>query len=196
MDSKTRLALQGAELWRWLFGWIPGGPGTVLRNLAYRPLFGAAGSFRSGVGVVIQGFRNIRFGKGCGFNRHASLYAARGEIILGDNVFLGDFSSLNANDASIRIGSNVAIGPMTVIQGANHRFDRLDIPITEQGHVESSVIIEDDVWISAHVTILPGSHIHSGAVVGAGAVVRGEVPPLAVVGGVPARVLKYRGQQT
>ncbi len=195
MDIKTRMALQGAELWRGIFGWLPGGPGTVLRRLAYTPLFRSTGPFRSGVGVAIQGFRNIRMGRGCGLNRHSSLYAARGEIILGDNVFLGDFSSINANDASIRIGSNVAIGPMTIIQGANHRFDRLDIPITEQGHIESTVVIEDDVWISAHVTILPGSHIRSGAVVGAGAVVRGEVPPLAVVGGVPAKILKYRGVQ-
>ena len=193
MTLNDRIMLQVEELWRGLWGWIPGGPGTVLRSALYRPLFGKASAFRSGAGVVIQGFRNIRLGSGVGLNRHSSLYAARGRLTLGDNVFLGDFSSINANDAEIVIGSNVAIGPMTVIQGTNHNFDRIDIPIVQQGHTPSSVTIEDNVWIAAHCVILPGIRIHSGAVVAAGAVVNKDVPPNAVVGGVPAKVIKYRG---
>lgn len=192
MTFSERLFLQFEELWRGLWGWIPGGPGTVLRRLLYLPLFHRAGGFRSGVGVVIQGFRNITLGRGTGLNRHCSLYAARGSITMGDNVFLGDFSSVNANDAVITIGSNVAIGPMTLIQGANHDFDRTDIPIVRQGHKESFVTIEDDVWIAAHCVILPGVRVHTGAVIGAGAVVNRDVPPYAVVGGVPAKVLRYR----
>lgn len=194
MTPRERLLLQLEEFWRCLWGWIPGGPGTLLRRALYRPLFERAGSFRSGVGVVVQGFRHIRLGRGVGLNRHSSLYAARGRITLGNNVFLGDFSSINANDAEIVIGSNVAIGPMTLIQGANHNCGRLDIPIVEQGHRASRVIIEDDVWIAAHCVILPGVRIRSGAVVAAGAVVNKDVPANAVVGGVPAKVLRYRDQ--
>ena len=194
MTSRERVFLQLEELWRCLWGWIPGGPGTLLRRALYRPLFAKAGSFRSGVGVVVQGFRHIRLGRGVGLNRHSSLYAARGQITMGDNVFLGDFSSINANDAEIIIGSNVAIGPMTLIQGANHNCDRLDIPIVEQGHRASRVVIEDNVWIAAHCVILPGVRVASGAVVGAGAVVNKDVPAKAVVGGVPAKVLRYRDQ--
>ncbi|MDR2161607.1 MAG: acyltransferase [Desulfovibrio sp.] len=194
MILRERLYLQGEELWRCLLGWIPGGPGTILRRLLYRPLFHAAGpGLRTGVGVVIQGFRNISLGRGVGLNRHASLYAARGRLRLGSRVFVGDFSSLNANDAEISIGNNVAIGPMVLIQGANHTFDRMDIPITDQGHDPSLVIIEDNVWIAAHVTILPGVRICSGAVVAAGSVVTADVPADAVVAGVPARVLRFRG---
>ena len=55
-----------------------------------------------------------------------------------------------------------------------------------------AVIIEDDVWIGARVTILPGVHIGKGSVLGAGSVITSDVPPYAVVGGNPARVLKYR----
>ena len=185
--------MQLGEIWRCIFGWIPGGAGTVLRRLAYRPFFAEAGAFRSGTGVVIQGFCNIRMGSGCGLNRHASLYATRGTIQFGNNVFVGDFSSINANDAVITVGDNVAIGPMVVVQGANHRFDSLDIPIVDQGHVESFVVIEDNVWIGAHAVILPGVRVSSGAVVAAGAVVNRDVPPNAVVGGVPAKILRYRG---
>jgi galactoside O-acetyltransferase len=192
---RERLILQGEELWRLLAGWIPGGPGTMLRRLLYRPLFASAGpSFRSGTGVVIQGFRNIRMGRGVGLNRCCSLYAARGKITLGDNVFLGDFSSINANDAEIRIGNNIAVGPMCLIQGANHAFDRTDLPIAAQGHVPSTVVVEDDVWIGAHAVILPGTRIRSGAVIAAGAVVSRDVPAGAVAGGVPARILRMRGR--
>ncbi len=187
-----RIRLQFEEFWRFLWGWIPGGPGSRLRGLAYRPLFAGAGPFRSGVGVVVQGFRHIRLGRGCGLNRHASLYAARGKISMGDNVFIGDFSSVNANDAEISIGSNVAVGPMVLIQGANHRFDRLDIPIAAQGHIPSFVRIEDDVWIGARAVILPGVTVHTGAVIGAGAVVSKDVPAYAVVAGVPAKVVRSR----
>ena len=194
MSLRQRVVLQAEEFWRLLWGWIPGGPGTLLRRWLYRPCFAAAGSFRSGVGVVVQGFGNIRLGTGVGLNRHASLYASRGTIVLGDRVFVGDLTSINANDAEIRIGNDVIIGPMCVIQGANHAFDRLDIPIPQQGHVASAVSIEDNVWIAAHCVILPGVRIASGAVVAAGAVVTRDVPANAVVGGVPAKILRYRGE--
>ena len=71
----------------------------------------------------------------------------------------------------------------------------LDIPITAQGHVPSFVRIEDDVWIGARVVILPGVTVHTGAVIGAGAVVGKDVPPYAVVVGVPARVIRYRNEE-
>jgi galactoside O-acetyltransferase len=194
MTFQERLWLQWEEFWRCLPGWIPGGPGALLRRLLYAPFFQACGpGLRTGTGVVIQGFRHISLGHHVGLNRHASLYAARGRIRLGNRVFLGDFSSINANDAEIRIGNDVAIGPMVLIQGANHAFDRKDLPIVDQGHEPSFVIIEDNVWIAARATILPGVRISSGAVVAAGAVVAGDVPADTVVAGIPARILRPRG---
>ena len=54
------------------------------------------------------------------------------------------------------------------------------------------IIVEEDVWIGINVTLLSGAHIGRGAIIGAGAVVRGEVPPYAVVIGNPARVIKFK----
>jgi acetyltransferase-like isoleucine patch superfamily enzyme len=54
------------------------------------------------------------------------------------------------------------------------------------------VTIEDDVWIGVNATILPGVRVGRGAVVAAGSVVTQDVPEFAIVGGVPAKVLKYR----
>lgn len=113
------------------------------------------------------------------------------------SVELGDNSGLGINcriSGRTIIGNNVMMGPNVCIFTRNHRFDRTDIPMNQQGMTpERPVIIEDDVWIGANATILPGVTISKGAIVGAGAVVTNNVPEYAVVGGNPARVLKYRG---
>ena len=57
---------------------------------------------------------------------------------------------------------------------------------------KGDIILDDDVWIGYNVTILSGVHIGQGAIVAAGAVVTKDVPPYAIVGGVPAKVIKYR----
>ena len=91
------------------------------------------------------------------------------------------------------IGENVMMGPNCYIHSVNHRFDRIDIPMTKQGNSEPKpVIIDDDVWIGYGAIIMSGVHIAQGAVVAAGAVVVKDVPAYAIVGGVPAKVIKYR----
>lgn len=194
MTLGTRILLHVREIYRSLFSWIPAAPGTLLRWLAFKPLFAESSSYRLGVGVFILGFKNISLGRDVSLNRYASLTSDRGKIRLGNRVYLGDFSIISGDDGEVNIGNNVIIGPNCLIQAANHRFDRLDIPIMDQGHVPGRVDIEDDVWIGAGSIICPGAHIGSGAVIGAGAVVTGAVPPRAVAAGVPARVKKIRGE--
>lgn len=60
---------------------------------------------------------------------------------------------------------------------------------------KGDIVLDDDVWVGANATILSGVHIGQGAVVAAGAVVSKDVPPYAIVGGVPAKVIKYRFSQ-
>ena len=131
----------------------------------------------------------------CGENVNVERHAR-----FGRGVTLGDRSGIGIN-ASIgeqtHIGSDVMMGPDCVIYTRNHRFDRLDIPMREQGYgpVEP-VVIGDDCWIGGRVTILPGVHIGNGAVIAAGAVVTKDVPPYAVVGGVPAKIIYNRKDGT
>ena len=73
-----------------------------------------------------------------------------------------------------------------------HRFDVKDTPIRESGLLAKPTAIEDDVWIGAGAIILAGVTVGRGGVVAAGAVVRKDVAPGSIVGGVPARLLKMR----
>lgn len=63
------------------------------------------------------------------------------------------------------------------------------------GGTNGDILIDDDVWLCERVTILSGSHIGQGAIVAAGAVVSGEIPPYSIAGGIPAKVIKYRFQE-
>jgi maltose O-acetyltransferase len=78
--------------------------------------------------------------------------------------------------------------------GGGHQFKRLDIPMGHQPSLpKSPLLIDDDVWIGARAMILPGcQHIGKGVIIGAGSVVTKDVPDYAIVGGNPARVIKYR----
>jgi len=114
-------------------------------------------------------------------------------ISIGDNVYLNKNVSITARD-EVTIGNNVLIGPNVVINTGNHTFSDRDIPIVKQGHTSEKIVIGDDVWIAANAIILKGVNIGEGSVVAAGAVVNKDVPPYTVVGGVPAKIIKIRGE--
>lgn len=115
------------------------------------------------------------------------------------SVSLGDNSGIGINamvGAGTVIGKNVMMGPNVKIYTQNHATGRTDIPMCQQGFKAlAPVVIGDDVWIGESVIILPGSRIGTGVILGAGAVVRGEVPDFAVVIGNPGTIIKYRGQK-
>jgi len=114
----------------------------------------------------------------------------------GKVISLGDYSGLGVNcnvRGPLEIGSYVNMGPDVRIITINHKTERTDIPMKGQGVLSpQKVTICDDVWIGARVIILPGVTIGKGSIIGAGAVVTKDVPEYAVMGGVPARVIKFR----
>lgn len=109
---------------------------------------------------------------------------------------IGDRSGVSFNSCfqgKVTIGNDVMMGPECIIYTRNHKFSELDKPMNKQGFADmKEVIIGNDVWIGGRVIILPGVKIGDGAIVGAGAVVTKDVPPYAIVGGNPAKILKYR----
>lgn len=118
----------------------------------------------------------------------------------GEHIVLGRHSHINAYccvwaspGARIVLGDNVLMGPGAKIFSSNHS-QAPDVPMNVQPYQERDVIIGDDVWIGANAVILAGVRIGESSIVAAGAVVTKDVPPWSVVGGVPARILKARGE--
>jgi maltose O-acetyltransferase len=110
-------------------------------------------------------------------------------------IEIGDYSELGTNSiiqSNTSIGNNVIMGPDVKIFTRNHKYDSVDIPIQFQGHTEEKVTIGNDVWLGANVIITPGVNIGNHVIVAAGSVVTKDIPDFAIVGGVPAKVIKYR----
>ena len=97
-----------------------------------------------------------------------------------------------AGQGGLTIGNDVMVGFESIILTYTHRSDDLVIPIRKQGFTAAPVVIGNDVWIGTRVIILQGVTIGDGAIIGAGAVVTKDVPPYAIVGGVPAKIIRSR----
>lgn len=118
------------------------------------------------------------------------------------NMSIGDYTSIPkgsvfyCTEASLTIGKKVKFGPHPTIITGDHRIDVVGKYIMDSNEKlpenDAPVVIEDDVWIGANVTILKGVTIGRGSVVAAGAVVTKSCPPYSIIGGVPAKVLKMR----
>lgn len=92
----------------------------------------------------------------------------------------------------VTIGSYFHSGIECMIITQNHDYDGGEMIPYGTGYHYKEVVIDDFVWLGRRVTILPGTHIGEGAIIQAGAVVHGEIPPYAIAGGNPAKVFKYR----
>lgn len=113
-------------------------------------------------------------------------------LIIGDHTFFGRGATIEVS-TRVTIGRGGLIAPGVYITDHNHDT-ALGAPMFERSCIAAPVSIGDDVWIGAHAVVLPGVHIGDGAVVAAGAVVNRSVPARAIVGGVPARLIRYRGE--
>lgn len=114
----------------------------------------------------------------------------------GRGISIGNNSGLGINckvRGPLTIGNDVMMGPDVMIFTSNHETSRIDTPMRLQGSAKiKPVTIGDDVWIGARVIILPGVTIGQGAILAANAVVTKDVPEYAVVGGNPAKLIKFR----
>ena len=127
---------------------------------------------------------------------------------IGEGFYCGGFSVVSRhtiiknhvsfNGMFINGGGNVTIGNYfhsgieCMIITQNHKYDDGELLPYGTKYNYKDVVIEDCVWLGRRVTILPGTHIGEGAIIQAGAVVHGEIPPYAIAGGNPAKVFKYR----
>lgn len=170
-----------------------------------------------GKGVRFFHVSNMKFGKFVQIHEGAYLGAlGKGALEIGDNVNIGAFSRIEISQTwadpgeFIRIGNNVGLGDFSHLGGAggleigddciigaylschpeNHVFDDPTKPIRLQGVTRKGIIIGNNCWIGAKVTILDGVTIGDNCVLAAGAVITKSMPANCIVGGVPAKVIK------
>lgn len=119
------------------------------------------------------------------------LIQGSGKVSLGDRSYIGSFSVIGCND-KVEIGKGVMIAQNVSIRDTDHGFEDIHVPMIDQGIRTAPVIIHDNVWIGHGAVITKGITIGSGAIVAANAVVTKDVPENAIVGGVPAKIIRYR----
>ncbi|PIP63114.1 acetyltransferase [Candidatus Roizmanbacteria bacterium CG22_combo_CG10-13_8_21_14_all_35_9] len=127
----------------------------------------------------------IKIGKGSTIHTKTRFYNPR-NIIIGEDTIVGEGAVLDGR-ARLIIGSHVDIASEVMIYNSQH-----DIENENFTAVDKPVVIEDYVFIGPRAIILPGVTIGKGAIVAAGAVVTKDVPPYAIVGGVPAKIIGER----
>lgn len=118
-------------------------------------------------------------------------------IYIGDNVYIDHNAHLSCLNAKCIIKGNTAIAHGLAVHTGNHAFikEMFITDITEANKpkgYDHDVVIESDVWIGCNVTLLAGAHIGRGSIIAAGAVVNKSTPPYAVMGGVPAKFIKFK----
>lgn len=183
-DRHSRRVKTRFKLWKYRsIGQTDIARGAILEpeaviDLAYNPdrdvilTIGAGTIVKDGAYLAPRsGF--IHIGQGCSINRNC--------------IFLGY--------GGITLGNHVRVAANTSVIAFNHEFELLEVSILEQGNRWQGVIIEDDVWLGNGVKVLDGVTIGRGSVIGAGSVVTKSIPSNSVAVGVPARVLRKRGDR-
>lgn len=153
--------------------YLPTPVGDVIRHVVLHLSLRACGVPATWIraGIDIWWPRNIAIGRSC----------------LNENLFFNGYGG-------ITIGDYCLIGRGTSFFSGGHTFDRTDNLIIEQPLTAAPIVVGDDVYFGLNCTVLGGVTIGSGAVIGAGSVVIDDVPPLAIVAGIPARLLRYRNE--
>ena len=117
-----------------------------------------------------------------------------GSLTIGCRTHIQPRVQFSCYKGQVTIGHNVQIAPGCAFYPYDHQMHLeqkiIDQPLLTRG----GIIIDDDVWLGYGVLVLDGARIGKGAVIGAGAVVKGEIEPGAIAAGVPARIFAHRGE--
>jgi acetyltransferase-like isoleucine patch superfamily enzyme len=206
------------ELITGLAGGLPGAVGFALRKYLYKHIMNRIGTnVIFGRNISIAHSQKIRIGHNCLIADNCELNASGddGEIVIGNNVTIGRGAFIRTKGGKIIIGDNSAIGARCILVTRNtditigknhmmgafvyigtgsHQYAIKDIPMNRQPYIAKPVRIEEDVWIGIRATVLPGSTIRTGSVIGACSLVAGEIAPYTVAAGTPAKKIKARGR--
>ena len=139
----------------------------------------------------------VKYYRRAGYNIHPSVYIAsncniKGVVSIDEGSSLAHNCTLSGGTEGIQIGKNVMIAPNVVIIAFSHGMENIGVPMSKQDNSEAKVVIENDVWVAANVTIGKGVTIGTGSIIAANSFVNKDVEPFSIMGGVPAKLIKER----
>lgn len=141
----------------------------------------------------VQCSKKIVFGHRCVVKPFAVIQSSGGTITFGSECAVSSFDHFSTGDGDIVIGDHVRFGPNCTIVGGTKQVRSRTKLVIEQPEVEpNGIVIGDDVLVGAGSVILPASKIGRGAIIGAGSVIKGEIPDYAIVTGMPVKTIGYR----
>jgi acetyltransferase-like isoleucine patch superfamily enzyme len=131
------------------------------------------------------------WGPGCVVSAFTKMKIS-GPFVMGRRVQIATGCSIGVGKAGLTVGDDVLVSPNCTIVTGHYRFERLGVPLTEQGTESRSVRIGHRVWIGANSVVLAGAEIGDDVIVSAGSVVTGKIPSNSIVLGNPAKVIFTR----
>ena len=204
------------ELVMLVSGWVPGALGLFLRSKLYPLILGRVGrNVVFGANLTIRHPHKIHIADNVVIDDQCCLDAKGSDnrgIVIGDGVFVGRNTILSCKNGDIeiddhanigfnceifsasrvRVGKSILMAAYTYLVGGDHLYDRVDIPVLEQGRTARGIDVDDNVWLGTHVVVTDGSTIGRDAIIGAGAVVVGDIPEFSIATGIPAKVTRNR----
>lgn len=148
--------------------------------------------FRSGVEIRVHGTSRLIIEDNVRIDRGVRLLASNCAVVrIGAGSRIGLYSVLNGGD-SIDIDEKVLVSGFVYLQTSMHKFSDAKQAIRDQGYEHGPIKINKGAWLAAHVVVMPGVSIGSGAIVGSNAVVTSDVGAGAIVVGIPAKSINQR----
>lgn len=148
--------------------------------------------FRSGVEIRAHQNSTIHIEDNVRLDRGIRLLSTNNALIqIGKGTRIGLYTVFNGGD-SITIGPKCLISGFCYLQTSMHKFEKIDVPVQEQGYQHLPVVLSEDVWLGTHVVIMPGTTLGKGTVVGSNAVVTKPFGDNKILAGVPAKEINNR----
>lgn len=141
--------------------------------------------------VVLRKGGRMSIGRWVWIGRNNAIRCHEGELHIGDHTIFGSDNTINCY-TGIYIGPNCLFADSVYVVDFDHNYWDPVIPIRSQGITKDVIRFEGDTWVGAKVCVLRGVTVGRGSVIGALSLVNRDVPPYAVVGGVPAQVIAWR----
>ncbi len=138
-------------------------------------------------------FNNFELGKDSTIEDFSTVNNGVGDVIIGERTRIG---MSNVLIGPITVGSDVMFAQNVVLSGLNHGYEDINLPPSLQKVETKPITIEDQVWIGANAVVTAGVTVGKHSIVAAGCVVVKDVPPYAIVGGNPGRILKQYNHET